>query len=220
MPITLPGGLNITLLSPDDEALSRLIPDWEASLKEANMRNVDPDAEVDPFADDFEPFMATPDVRTLARLGYSRDSAAANGSSIAFVAEYRGCRIMMCADAHAEVISKYLAPLAVAEGGRYRVDLMKLPHHGSARNLSSTLLAMIDCANFAISTDGSRSHEHPNSATIARILAGDPDRQKQLLFNYRQPQTLIWENTLLQVQWRYTPLYPLADENGTLTIEV
>ena len=135
-----------------------------------------------------------------------------------------GLRVLLAADSHSGVIESALAPLAESEGGRYRIDLVKLSHHGSAHNTSPEIPKRIDCTRFAISTDGSRRHKHPHGQSIARVLAADPDRNKVLYFNYRQPQTELWESRRLTRRWHYECEFPTASaddpRNGTLTIEI
>lgn len=87
-----------------------------------------------------------------------RDSVGAsiaNQSSIVFTFEYAGIRNLFCGDAWAENIP----------GGKY--DLVKLPHHGSIRNISDALLSRIQADTFLICADGT---SHPNKQTIAKLL--------------------------------------------------
>ena len=69
--------------------------------------------------------------------------------------EYAGIRNLFCGDAWAENIP----------GGKY--DLVKLPHHGSIRNISDALLSRIQADTFLICADGT---SHPNKQTIAKLL--------------------------------------------------
>lgn len=85
----------------------------------------------------------------------SSDTSIANQSSIVFTFEYAGIRNLFCGDAWAENIP----------GGKY--DLVKLPHHGSIRNISDALLSRIQADTFLICADGT---SHPNKQTIAKLL--------------------------------------------------
>ncbi|TLD71697.1 hypothetical protein FEM03_06040 [Phragmitibacter flavus] len=222
-PISLPGGLTIRLLSPRDEDLVALIPVWDGELEKEGLRSFDPDRDDDPLSDEFEPFGGAPEVESLAEASYQRDKTKPNGTSIAFIAEFEGKRVLLAADAHSEVLEAALRPLAEAEGGTYRVDLLKVSHHGSKANTSKDFPRLIDCIRFAISTDGSR-HHHPDAALISRFLAADPARPKKFYFNYRQDSTDIWDSAALRGVWNYEVEYPSDDEdhamNGTLTIDL
>ena len=221
-PISIAGGLTLRILSPSDTGLVSLLPNWDAELKKANLRTFDPDEDDNPLNSKFEPFGFL-DVQKLANEDYRRDQTTANGAAIAFVAEFEGKRILLAADAHSEVLEAALKPLAQLEGGRYRVDLFKISHHGSKGNTSKALSDLLDCTHFAISTNGDR-HEHPDPETIARFLAADKDRYKTFYFNYLQPQTIAWDNIRLKRTWNYNCVFPVAEEghpaNGTLVIDV
>ncbi|MBO0132277.1 ComEC/Rec2 family competence protein [Agrobacterium burrii] len=215
------GGLKLLLLSPDDKSLAKMLPVWETALKEAGISPFEPDMDDDEgSAGKFEAFGGVPDVDTLAAVPFETDDKAANMTSIGFVAEYGGKRIMLAGDANSEVVETRLRPFADAEGGRFKVDLLKVSHHGSRKNTSPKLFQMIDCKAFAFSTDGSRSHGHPHPETIARILSNDPKRQKTLYFNYQGPHAKVWKNALLEAQWKYRPVFPSDTNPGTLEIAV
>jgi beta-lactamase superfamily II metal-dependent hydrolase len=215
------GGLRLLLLSPDDKSLAEMIPKWELELAKANIRPFDPDVEDD--AEDgpaFEEFGGVPDVEALARVPFVADDSESNGTSVAFVAEFNGKRVMLTGDSSSEVIERRLRPFADAEGGRFRVDLLKVAHHGSRNNSSANFYKMLNCQRFAFSTDGSRRHGHPHHETIARILFNDPDREKTLYFNYDGPHSKVWKNDLLKGQWNYRTEFPDAANNGTIAITV
>ena len=221
-PIAIADGLTIRLLSPSDAQLIALLPVWDAELAKAHVRTFDPDVDDDPLSPLFEP-LGLIDVAARAADDYSRDKAEANGSSIAFIVEFDNKRVLLAADAHSEVLEAALKPLAQAEGGRYRIDLMKVCHHGSSANTSKAFPALIDCTRFAVSTNGVR-HSHPDAESLARYLAADKTRQKTLFFNYRQDSTEAWESTALQQTWKYDCVFPAgtaADpKNGTLAIDI
>ncbi len=220
--IDIADGLKIRLLSPNDARLVALLPEWDHSLANANIRTFDPDVDPDPLSPVFEP-LGIPNVGDLAVADYKRDRTEANGASIAFIAEFAGKRVFLAADAHSEVLESALQPLADAEGGKAHIDLMKISHHGSKANTSKRLPGLIDCTRFVISTDGLR-HNHPDKECIARLLAADKDRQKTLFFNYRQPNTDIWDSAMLKADWNYDAIYAAPDENapgnGKLVIDV
>jgi beta-lactamase superfamily II metal-dependent hydrolase len=185
------GGLRLTLLSPDQARLDALAEAWrrhrlladEPDLaRRAGMRGR--------RGADFEPIPDPLVVEDLIAAG-PVDAEVANGSSIAFVAEYRGRRILLAGDAHPDVLERSLAPLAAAEGGRYRVDLLKAPHHGSARNTTRRLVELIDCRTVAYSTNGNL-HGHPDPEAVARFVHYSPAGPKTLIFNYETDRTRPW----------------------------
>ena len=211
--ICLAGGLTVHLMGPGDIELSRMLPIWKTELRRAiAATNEDSPRRVERYG-------STIDVSALATRPYVPDTSAANGSSIAFLAEYRGTRVLFGADASAETLERAILAMSPDGSGRLKVDFMKVSHHGSRANTSPRLLAMIDCTQFFFSSDGSHRHEHPNSETIARIIKADPSRKKRLYFNYRQPQTEVWDVEHLKRKWNYECIYPpMSATNGLLRI--
>lgn len=159
----------------------------------------------------------TLDVEALSMPGPT-DREAPNGSSIAFVAEYEGRRVLMGGDAHPDLLAKSLAALAEAEGGRYRMDLLKVPHHGSRGNVTADLIRLLDCRRFAISIDGTR-HGHPDPEAIARLLRFSPEGTKRLYFNYAKDRALAWNAEATRGRWGYDCVWP-DPEQGVLEIDI
>lgn len=79
-----------------------------------------------------------------------------NKQSIIFSFEFENHKILFTGDAWAEDVVK-------AQG---RYDLVKLSHHGSARNISEAYQDNIQASNFLICTDGIN---HPDKQTIAKL---------------------------------------------------
>lgn len=92
----------------------------------------------------------------LAKKDYpSPDTSVSNKSSIVFSFEYGDSKILFAGDASADSIP----------AGSY--DIVKLPHHGSARNISDDLITRLNTNKFLICADGTR---HPNKQTVAKLL--------------------------------------------------
>lgn len=84
------------------------------------------------------------------------DISVSNSASLVFTFEYDGKRILFCGDSWVENIPD----------GSF--NLVKLPHHGSIRNINDDLLSRLDCHSFLICADGTR---HPNKQTIAKLIS-------------------------------------------------
>lgn len=211
-PIAFDGGLRLTLLSPSDGKLAELTPVWDEELKKAGLRTTDPD-EIEEALAAGRVHLGSLNVEDLAKAKFKADSTKPNGASIAFVAEYGGKRVLMGADAHPSIIEMSLRALGASEANPYRLDCLKVSHHGSKANTSPELLRIIDCTRFAFSTDGTR-HGHPDAETIARILKYDPGRKKALIFNFRQDSTDQWDDKALMERWNYECIYPDKGNEG------
>lgn len=212
----LPGGATITLLSPYSEQLTALAEAWDSD--ELGSWDADPDeeqegGEVDDILGKRPPLgsIDVDKVLELADVAFEEDTAAPNGSSIAFLLEFDGKRILFGADAHPSVLLHSLQLLAPG-AKRYKVDAFKLPHHGSMNNLSPELLSKLDCPCFLVSTNGS-SFGHPHPEAIARILT--LSSPKQLCFNYRSDYTELWNDDGVRTYFGdYEARFPGAGKEG------
>lgn len=203
-------GLCITILSPDRQRLAAMAARW-VDWRDGHGPRM---ASFGPRA-----MPARLDVDTLSTKGIE-DREPPNGSSIAFVAEYGGRRVLLAGDAHPDALAAALEPLAKAEGGRYRVDVFKVSHYGSRKNTSPALARLLDCRRFAVSTDGSR-HGHPDPEAIARLLKFAPAGRRRLYFNYRTERTSPWdEDGELKDRYDYDCRWPDAGLPGLLRIDV
>lgn len=84
------------------------------------------------------------------------DTSISNRASMVFTLEYHDTKILLTGDAWAESVPS----------GVY--DLVKLPHHGSVRNISDKMIDGLDTHCFLICADGT---SHPNKQTIAKLLS-------------------------------------------------
>jgi hypothetical protein len=195
----LPGGATATLLSPSPGQLGDLHRDWAATLRAADF---DPD---DP-RDALEKLRERRDLRPVLGegvLGKQEDTSSANASSIAFVFEYEGDRVLFAGDAFASVLEA-AARRYTKEYGALEVAAFKLPHHGSWSNLSPELLHLVTTDTYLVSTNG-KYYDHPDDDAIELIMrhGGQPSR---LVFNYEQEHTRPWLDPVRQSQRAYTAL--------------
>lgn len=229
--VDLPGGMKLTLLSPTKACLASMLTRWEKDLAcEDDGKRIDPgdwERALEVLAD--EKRLAPdalgcgevewpPDVDELAHAEFETDGSEPNGSSIAFVAEYEGKRVLFSGDAHAPVLVAGIERLLAGSGeSRLTLDAIKLPHHGSKYNLSQELLELVECRRFLISTNGSR-HHHPDPEAIARVLIFGSE-SLELVFNYSEEEQGRWDDDGLRDEHSYTTVYP-RDEDGFIKIEV
>lgn len=95
----------------------------------------------------------------------SADNSYSNHASIIFVLEYGNIKMLFCGDAPAGAVVEGLHSLY--GDTKQHFDLVKLPHHGSSRNISNAFLDSFTGNSFLICADGT---SHPNKQTIAKIL--------------------------------------------------
>ena len=90
-----------------------------------------------------------------------RDGSHENRKSIVVSFLYMGRRLLFTGDAWSDCITE-----AVPAGTGF--DLIKMPHHGSVRNISEQWPEKLKCRNFLICADGRR---HPDKQTIAKLAS-------------------------------------------------
>lgn len=214
----LPGGLTLTLLSPTRDRLSRMTDAWEEEVKKAGLEPNLPREALRHLETRGKRLIAHfgedegPDIETLAVEAYAPDTSPANGSSIAFLAERKGKRVLFAADAHAEVLVSSLERLLSARDVRaLSLDAFKLPHHGSRANLSPRLLELVRSDRILVSTNG-HQFDHPDPEAIARIVKRRDGAT--LVFNYRTEENEGWGRAATREAFRYSTCYPPTNEEG------
>jgi beta-lactamase superfamily II metal-dependent hydrolase len=215
--ITLDGGLVLTVLGPSRERLRRLWAVWSKARS-----GDDETEETAALATDL---LGRQDRwPPVWQDGESRDSSAANGSSIALLAEYAGQAVLLAGDAYAADLEEGISRLGAERGvvpGEFALSAFKLSHHGSHRNLTRSLLEQVRCSRYLISTDGS-GHSHPDHQALLRVLRHSRSAP-QLHFNYLADTTRRWRDSREDVLQRgfqdYETHYPVQAESGlTLTL--
>jgi hypothetical protein len=195
--VKLPEGLTLTVLGPTPARLHGLIETWQTEVRKAlakgTLEEVSPGLR--PQGEPVPPVLESRD--DLLKLAKSSriDGSEANRASITLLLEWRGRRILLTGDAlGGDVASALLSsglPVPV------KLDLLKLPHHGSRQNLNRKLVEAVDCPYWAFSTDGTQ-FRHPDAPAIARLLAFGRHPRPILGFNVPSTFNRWWEKE----EWR------------------
>lgn len=162
------GPFKLTVLSPTADELRKLLCIWPSINNPPNTACTPRDHHIsldELFKNDI----------------FIDDSSIANGSSIAFILDSNGKKILFLGDAFATTIINGLKNIGYSEQNPLKLEFVKVSHHGSRNNTNLELLNLLDCRSFIISTNGS-IHRHPDKAVIARILKHND--QNVILFNY------------------------------------
>lgn len=213
----LPGGMQLTLLSPTQAQLDRLKPVWEAACRKANIApgavtdQMLKDLEEDEESDEKDDILGPPDPETLAAVRFKSDTAKPNGSSIALLAEYDGRTIVLGADAYAGVLVHSLERMS-DQGVALKVDAFKVSHHGSRGNTSLELVKRVRCKHWLVSSNG-KQFKHPDLESIARIIHGSADGVS-LHFNYLTDLNRMWQAPALQRRHGFQAHYPADADQG------
>lgn len=91
-----------------------------------------------------------------------------NFSSIAFLFEYMGHKILFMGDAVSSQVLKVLTNLGYSQQNKLKLDYCKISHHGSNSNTSPELIKILDCSNYIISSNWTRNR--PGKACLSRIV--------------------------------------------------
>ena len=227
--VELPGELKLTLLSPDHERLLDLKTRWDRELEKElerlqiprgdehalrrkleESRTLRPLGDVlgdDDTDDELEPPIPLDDELGGEDMPFGSDDSPANGSSIAFLAEYDGKRFLFAGDAWPGVLASSIGKL-VDDDQRLKLDGFKISHHGSAGNISMELLQRVACMHYLISTSGA-IFGHPHERAVELILTEQASNVKpRLHFNHRTVTTDKWASAKDQKQRRYVAFHP------------
>jgi beta-lactamase superfamily II metal-dependent hydrolase len=209
-------GLVITLLGPDREGLRRLHGKWPEVV------NAKGEGEAEAIRCETEPEDLLgrrddwpPDIRALAQKQFESDQGEANGSSIAFLVEYEGKRVLCPGDAFAGRLIDSIDRLPFDEE-RLRLKAFKLSHHGSRKSTSSDLLKRVACSRYLISTNGSY-FGHPDAEVLARVLTHGGSNP-QLIFNSNSPFARCWADPTVKNAPPYRTLFPEGLEGSEIKL--
>lgn len=216
--IELEDGMTLTLLSPDPNKLKRMANKWGNDVAGHGLRPGDLEAAWEQLLNHtrlhpVDGILGGPDeLDESLRRQLKIDQSPANGSCIAFLAEYHGKSCLFLGDAHASLIVSSLRKLIPEGRKRLKVDVVKVSHHGSRNNISQDLLNLIDAKHYLVSTNGAK-YRHPDAAAMAAIIQGSV-RIPVLWFNYKSEQTLPWRNKTDEGLRKYYTRYPPGNKAG------
>jgi beta-lactamase superfamily II metal-dependent hydrolase len=143
--ITL-GEASITVVSPHTAQLAKLHESWERWLTHH---------------------------KDVAGVAAYADASVYNLSSIVVLIEAGGKRMLLCGDARGDHVLEGLEDAGLAENGVTQLDILKLPHHGSIRNVEKDFFERLPARHYVISADGRNGN--PESATLEMIAATRTD---------------------------------------------
>lgn len=138
-------GLKFTVLGPDQKRIDKLRAQWKKDLRKILKREQN---------------------KTQA----FKDNSKHNLSSIMVMAERGGKRMLLTGDGRGDHLEEGLKEQGFLVDGRVHVDLFKLPHHGSDRNVEQSTFEKIIADHYVISANG--EHHNPETATLDMLVDG------------------------------------------------
>lgn len=111
------------------------------------------------------------------------DKSVPNLSSIVVLAEVDGKKMLLTGDARGDKVLEGLELVGlVKNGGKLKVDVLKVPHHGSDNNLESDFFERIIAKHYVFSGNG--EHGNPERESLEMLLEarGDDDYEVHLTY--------------------------------------
>jgi hypothetical protein len=143
-------GVQVTVLGPRQEELDALQSDWASKLETARRDGTLKPAQVDALRADFV------------------DGSVYNLSSLVLLVTCGRRTMLLTGDARGDHLLDVLERSRLKKKGQpFVVDLLKVPHHGSWRNVDDTFFEQIVASHYVISADG--KHDNPDEATIESL---------------------------------------------------
>jgi beta-lactamase superfamily II metal-dependent hydrolase len=141
-------GLEFQLLGPNGKLIEKYRKKWDKDLEDI-LKNDD----------------------ASARAASFQDQSAFNLASIMVLAKRGGRTMLLTGDARGDHLIDGLEAEGLLDSeGKIQVDLFKLPHHGSDRNVKKETFQRITATHYVISANG--EHHNPEPATLDMLVAG------------------------------------------------
>src|SRR5688572_15720187 len=111
------------------------------------------------------------------------DTSVPNLSSMVVCAEVDQKRMLLTGDARGDKILKGLELVGILKPkGKMHVDVLKMPHHGSDRNMKLEFLQRITADHYVFSGDG--EHGNPERGTLEMLLQARGDADYSIHLTY------------------------------------
>jgi hypothetical protein len=110
------------------------------------------------------------------------DKSPYNLSSLVILAACEGKTMLLTGDGRGDHTLAELKKAGLLTRGKLRVDLLKLPHHGSSRNVDQDYFDTIQARHYVISADG--NYSNPDVETLEMISASRRDNDFSIYLTY------------------------------------
>jgi beta-lactamase superfamily II metal-dependent hydrolase len=125
------------------------------------------------------------------------DKSKPNLSSIQLLVEHDGKTMLLTGDGRGDHLLEGLESQGLLDGdGGIDVDILKVPHHGSQRNVDAKFFERVRAKQYLISANG--KHGNPDPPTLGWILAAAKKqaREIEMVFTNALPQIDEFANAL------------------------
>jgi hypothetical protein len=168
--VRLDDATSIVVLSPRADEIAGLRKEWAEQARLLRAREADP-----------------------AQVAAYLDKSPYNLSSLVCLVRQGDHTMLLTGDARGDLILDALDAAGVTSNGELHVDVLKLPHHGSIRDVDVDFFERIAAEHYVISGDG--RYGNPNSKTLDMIAASHSDDDFTIHLTYAAGQR-DWEGRL------------------------
>lgn len=145
--------LKLTVVAPAEKQLKALQKDWDEHVRK---------------------ILEKKDKKSKTEAAAYVDRSVYNLSSIVILAEADGKSILLTGDGRGDHTLQGLEETGLMDDeGKIDVDVLKMPHHGSERNVKEDYFERIIATHYVISADG--KHDNPDVGALEMISAARPD---------------------------------------------
>lgn len=162
-------GLTLHVVGPLEAQVLKLQADWDKKLEEMKKKSA---AEAQAMAAEFV------------------DKSVYNLSSIVVLAERGGRRMLLTGDARGDFVLDGLENAGLLANGALHVDLLKLPHHGSVRNVAREFFDRVTADHYVISADG--RHGNPDVETLRILTEARGNADYRVYLTNREPRAVAF----------------------------
>lgn len=148
------------------------------------------------------------------------DRSVPNLSSIMVVAEANNRRILLTGDGRSDHLLQGLGAAGLlSANGTMHVDILKLPHHGSDRNITKTFFRKVTADVYVASANG--KDDNPDLATLIWLVeaAHDQQRQVEVVVTNKTLSTEKLQEEYPPAQFGYSMRF-IAQGSGSVTLNL
>jgi hypothetical protein len=160
----LEDGLSLTVVGPLEKQVRDLQRAWDRTLEAMRRRSA---AEAEAMAAAFV------------------DASVYNLASLVVLAAHGGRRMLLTGDARGDFVLAGLEEAGLLRQGAVHVDLLKVPHHGSDRNVTEEFFRRVTADHYVVSANG--QHGNPDPRMLAMLTAARGAAEYRIVFTNRVP---------------------------------
>lgn len=171
-------------------------------------------AEIEALQAEFDAYILEKGLTVEAMLAAYSDDSVPNLSSLVCLVEREGKRILLTGDARGDKLLEGLLTADLLDAqGRLSVDVLKVPHHGSDRNLAPDFFARVRADTYVLSGDG--RHGNPERAALEWLIdSRSPEELYTIVLTY--PVAVIDEGRRKDALQHHKPWLPATHSLASL----